>query len=474
MSSEPSSTAPAPADLPDDVAPLRAAVTDLMGRAETDLRDLVAMRSVADDRVEPHSECVRAAEWVAAAFRAEGITDAHLEPTADGSDVVLGHLPAPDGAPTVLLYAHYDVQPPLDAAAWDSPPYELTERAGRWYGRGAADCKGNVVAHLTALRALRGVRAAAGLDGLGIGVRLVVEGSEEQGGGGLDRWVAEHPGELEADAILVADTGNAALGEPTLTVSLRGVANVVVTVETLRGEVHSGMFGGAAPDALAALVHVLASLHDADGATTVDGLDATQTATGAQYPEEAFRRDAGVLDGVALLGTGTVADRVWARPALTVLGIDAPSVVGASAAVQPRAAALLNLRVPPGTDADEAQRLLVAHLEAHAPAWARVRVETEATGQPFQARTDGPAFDTLAGALADAYGRPTTTAGQGGSIPLTTVLAGQYPDAQIVLMGVEEPTAQIHAPNESVAPGEIAAIALGEALFLSRLPAALR
>ncbi|PJI93271.1 dipeptidase [Luteimicrobium subarcticum] len=465
-------TTPAPSSSAVDVAPVRDAVDGLLPRALDDLRTLVAIPSVADERLFPHEECVRAAQWVADAFRAEGIDDARLEPTPDGSDVVVGYRPGPQGAPTVLLYAHYDVQPPLDDAAWTTPPFELTERDGRLYGRGAADCKGNIVAHLTALRALRALRSAGGDDGFPVGVRVLIEGSEEQGTGGLEQYVEQHPGELGADAILIADTGNAALGVPTLTVTLRGIANVVVSVEALAGEIHSGMFGGAAPDALAALVVLLATLRDADGNTTVDGLDTTQVWDGVAYDEDQFRTDAGVVDGVGLLGSGSVADQLWARPALTILGIDAPKVVGSSAAIQPRAAARLNLRVPPGTDPDDALEKLTAHLHAHAPWGARVTVEPEGTGQPFRARTSGHVFDTLAQALADAFGAAeTTTAGQGGSIPLCNVLQDGYPDAEVVLLGVEEPACLIHAPNESVDPGEIARLAVAEALFLTRLGA---
>ncbi|MGO1315892.1 MAG: dipeptidase [Cellulomonadaceae bacterium] len=443
---------------------LRRAVADLMPRALDDLAELVAIPSVADPRQFPPAECERAAAWVRDAFSDLGVP-CELVRTPDGTDAVIGHRPGPDGAPTVLLYAHYDVQPPLDEAAWVTPPFALIERDGRYVGRGAADCKGNVIAHLTALRALR----ETGQD-LGVGLRVVVEGSEEQGTGGLEHYLLEHPDELPADVVLVVDTGNVALGVPTLTTSLRGSADVVVRVETLQGEVHSGAFGGAAPDALAALVRLLASLQDDAGDVTIDGLEAAQVWDGADYDAAQFRSDAGVLEGVRLIGSGRVTDALWARPAVTVTGIDAPAVVGSANAVQPRAAARINLRVPPGTDAREAQRLLIAHLERHAPWGARVSVEAETPGQPFRARTDGQAFAVLSGALADAFGAErTVTSGSGGSIPLCGVFETVNPGAEIVLMGVEEPACQIHAPNESVAPSEIAGVALGEALFLARL-----
>jgi acetylornithine deacetylase/succinyl-diaminopimelate desuccinylase-like protein len=439
---------------------LRERIALNMGPARAELAELVAIRSVADRRLFPPRECERAAEWVAEKFTGLGFA-IRLEPTADGSLAVVGTRPCADpAAPTVLLYAHYDVQPPLNERAWRTPPFELTEQDGRWYGRGSADCKGNIIMHLTALRALG--------DEVPVNLKLVVEGSEEQGTGGLEYYVPGHADLLRADAILVCDTGNVAVGQPAVTVSLRGLANVVVTVEALAAEVHSGMFGGPAPDALGALVRMLATLRDDVGNTTITGLDNTQTWDGVEYPEDRFRADAGLLDGVRLLGDGTVADMVWARPAVTVLGIDCPPVVGSAAAIQPCASARLNLRVPVGTDAVRAQGALAAHLLDAAPSGVRVTVEQEATGAPFRAATNGPAYAALGAAMRDAYGRPPAALGQGGSIPLCTVFAETYPEAEIMLIGVEEPLAGIHAPNESVDPNEIAALALAEASFLRR------
>ncbi|MFJ6727754.1 dipeptidase [Streptomyces sp. NPDC091281] len=434
-------------------------VAALMPRALADLTALVAIPSVADPRQYPAEECRRAARWVADAVTEAGLQDVRLVETPDGSHAVLGHRPPPPGAPTVLLYCHYDVQPPLDDAAWTTPPFTLTERDGRWYGRGTADCKGNIVMHLTALRALG--------DDLPVGLRFVAEGSEEQGTGGLERYVAAHPEEFAADALLVCDTGNAEVGTGTATVTLRGLANLVVTVDTLRGEVHSGMFGGPAPDALAALVQALSTLRDPEtGATRVDGLDTDGTWDGVGYDEQRFRADAGVLPGVRLTGTGTVADRLWARPAVTVLGIDCPPVVGSAAAVPATARARVSLRVPPGMDPDAALDALAAHLTHAVPWGARVSVERESTGAPFRAATDGPAYAALDRAVRAVYGGPLAFLGQGGSIPLCTVLAAACPDAEIILMGVEEPRCLIHAPNESVDPTEIAHMAHVEALFL--------
>jgi cysteinylglycine-S-conjugate dipeptidase len=444
---------------------LKNRISSLMTEVRSDLEELVACQSVADPRQFPASECLKAAQLVIDKFSAAGLRDVRLEDTPDGHPAVYGHRPAPNGAPTVLLYCHYDVQPPLDPTgkAWKSPPFELTERDGRWYGRGASDCKGNIVAHLAALRALG--------DQIPVGVKLIAEGSEEQGTGGLEAFVPKHGDLLRADAIIVADSGNFSLGVPTLTTTLRGLTNVVVTVTTLQNAVHSGMFGGPAPDALFALIRMLATLRDDAGNTTVRDLEHVSKWPGVTYPPEQFRSDAHVLDGVELLGSADVQDMLWSQPAVTVLGIDCPPVVGSAAAVPAEARARVSLRVPPGTDAREAQDKLTAHLESVAPWHAHVRVEPEATGEPFAATTDGPAYAAMSAAMEQAFGRPTTTAGQGGSIPLCNVFRDTYPEAEIMLIGVEEPRCLIHAPNESVDPGEIERIALAEALFLSEYAA---
>ncbi|MFD8673565.1 dipeptidase [Streptomyces seoulensis] len=446
--------------------PVAETVASLMPRAKAELAELVAFRSVADFEQFPKSESEGAANWIADALTAEGFTDVALLDTPDGTQSVYGYLPGPEGAKTVLLYAHYDVQPPLDEAGWTTPPFELTERDGRWYGRGAADCKGGLIMHLLALRALK----ANG--GVPVNVKVIAEGSEEQGTGGLERYAEAHPELLTADTIVIGDTGNFRVGLPTATTTLRGMTMLRVQVDTLAGNLHSGQFGGAAPDALAALIRLLDSLRAEDGSTTVDGLTADARWEGLEYGEEQFRSDAKVLDGVELIGDGSVADRLWARPAVTVVGIDCPPVVGATPSVQAAARAQISLRVPPGVDAAEATKLLTAHLEAHAPWGARVSVEQVGQGQPFRADTTSPAYQAMADAMAAAYpGETMQYAGQGGSIPLCNTLAGLYPDAEILLIGLSEPEAQIHAVNESVSPEELERLSVAEALFLNKYAA---
>jgi acetylornithine deacetylase/succinyl-diaminopimelate desuccinylase-like protein len=296
-----------------------------------------------------------------------------------------------------------------------------------------------VIAHLLALRALDGE--------LPVNVKMISEGSEEQGSGGLDQSVAQNADLLRADAILIGDGGNFEAGLPTITTSLRGVANVIVTVKALRGALHSGLYGGAAPDPFIALVHILASLRDEHGNTTVDGLDNKQTWDGIEYPPDRFRRDAGILDGVDVIGDGSVAEMLWERPVLTVLGVDFPQVSGSVAAIQPQVRCRLNLRIPPDADVGAARDELVHHVRAHAPWNVQLEFEHDVAGAGFVGSTGGPALDALKAAMQDAYGKTAQTMGVGGAIPLCSVLKETYPEAEIMILGVEEPSTLIHAAN---------------------------
>jgi acetylornithine deacetylase/succinyl-diaminopimelate desuccinylase-like protein len=443
---------------------LAAAVDAGMPSARDDLARLVAIRSVANPAIEPQSECVAAAELVGALFTQAGVDGIQAHPTPDGSLAVVGRTAGPAGAPAVLLYSHYDVVPVGDLDAWETPPWELTERDGRWYGRGSADCKGNLVASLLALRALREV-----LGEWPVEVAVVCEGSEEQSSGGMEALARSHPELVQCDALLLADTGNVEAGLPTLTTSLRGTGSVLVTVRTMALPAHSGMYGGPAPDALQALLTALASLRGADGETTIDGLSHDGVWDGAAFDTNRFREDAGLLEGVEpLTGTGTIADLLWARPAATVLAIDCPPVAQVTAAAQGEARAVVNLRVPADTDAAAAQQLLIAHLRAHTP-YGEVEIRPVSLGHGFRARTDGPAYAAMRRAMRTAFGREPVTTGQGGSIPLATALAELVPAAEIMLLGVEEPASRIHSPGESVDPEELRRTALAQALFLAEL-----
>lgn len=444
----------------DDVNNIRATVHALMAQAQADLAKMVSYKSVFAPADNPPADCNNMVDWLSKAFTAAGFTGVTSHVTSDKSKTVTGYKQGPKGAPTVLLYFHHDVQPVPNRAEWNTDPWTLTPKGGRWYGRGAADCKGNIAVHLTAIRALG--------DKLPVNLKIVGEGSEEQGTGGLENFVADPKNRdlLAADAILVGDAGNFADGVPTLTTSLRGIADVIVTVDTLEGPMHSGVFGGPAPDALAALISMLATLRDAKGNTTVRGLNNSMTWPGQQYPPDQFRTDARVLGGVDLLGSGTVSDMLWARFAVTVCGIDCPSVDDATPAVQGHARALVSLRVPPGTTAEAAQQALMKHLQSVAPWNVKVTLTASATGEPFIGSTKGPAHDAMVAAMSAAYSKQVVAMGQGASIPLCNVFQSSFPKAEIMLFGVEEPKALIHAPNESVDPSEIENMAVSLALFL--------
>lgn len=444
---------------------LRDAVRGRLPEGLEDLAALVAIPSVHDPAVQSLDDCHRVAEAVRVAFADLGL-EARLATTADGSRAVIATHPAPAGAPTVLLYAHHDVQPAGDLSAWTSDPWTLTERDGRLYGRGAADCKGGIVTHLVALRALLDVHGT-----FPVGLVVLVEGSEEQGTDGLEQYVTDHAADFRhVDTAVVMDAGNAAVGAPALVTTLRGTAFVELRVRALRGNVHSGMFGGAAPDAIAVLVALLASLRDDTGDTTVDGLDASETWAGLPYDADRFAADAGLLDGAVPVGSADPASQVWARPALTVVGIDAPAVAGSSPSVQARAGAALNLRVPPGVDPATAGELLVAHLLRRAPAGVEVTARVTGVGAGFRA-LGGPSSSAFRAALAESYHpAPVGSLGGGGSIPLCATLERAIPGVEVILAGVSEPTANVHAPDESVDPSEIEHMALAEAIFLGALP----
>ena len=438
---------------------LRAKTASLMPQLRAELEKLVRLPSVAFEGF-PEGPVEQAGAAVAELMTAAGLPGVRMVDIARAPQAVFGARPAPPGAPTVLLYAHYDVQPAGEDSAWASPPFEPTERDGRLYGRGAADDKSGVIMHAGALLAL-------GPD-CPVGVTVLIEGQEENGAGGIEEFVKANAELLSADVIVISDVGNYSLGVPTLTTSLRGMAAVDVEVETLEGAVHSGMFGGPGPDALIALTRMIATLHDAAGTVAVDGLDVVAY-DGAPYDEAAFRADAGVLDGVDLIGAGSIADRLYGRPSINVIGIDAPAVDGAANALLPKARARVSVRLAPGQDPAEAQAVVAKHLEAAAPWRVKVRVTPGSVGQGFLARTDGPAYAAASDAMAAAFQKDVVHYGEGGSIPLVAAFLEALPAAEMILWGCEEPQCKIHAPNESVDLAELEHMVLAETLFIAGL-----
>jgi cysteinylglycine-S-conjugate dipeptidase len=435
---------------------LRASVAGLMPRLRAELETLVRLPSIAFPGypLEPVRET---AETVADLLRAAGLPEVRLLDIAGAPPAVFAARPARPGAPTALLYAHYDVQPPGDEALWTSPPFVPLERAGRLYGRGAADDKSGIVMHAGALNAL-------GRD-CPIGIKVLVEGYEEVDGTGIEAFVAASPDLLAADVGDDDDVGNYSIGVPTLTTSLRGMAALDVEVETLEGAVHSGMFGGPAPDALIALARMIATLHTPEGDVAVEGLRSIPH-SGAAYHPEAFREDAGLLPGVDLIGSGSIAEHLYARPSINVIGLDAPPTEGARNALVHRAKARVSVRLAPGEVPAEAQALVATHLRRGAPWNARVTITPGTLGEGFLARTDGPAYASAIRALEASFGTEVVHYGEGGSIPLVAAFHKALPAAEVILWGPEEPQCKIHGPNESVDLAELERMVLAEALFL--------
>lgn len=433
-------------------------VRDVLPSVRADLEDLVRIQSVwadPDRRPEVH----RSAEAVSKLLAEAGFGDVRIVEEG-GAPAVIARHPAPEGAPTVLLYAHHDVQPEGDPAQWATAPFDPTERDGRLYGRGTADDKAGIATHLAAFRAHGGVPP--------VGVTVFVEGEEESGSPSLSKLLAAHRDALAADVIVIADSDNWSTEIPSLTVSLRGLADCVVEVATLDHGLHSGMWGGVVPDALAVLVRLLASLHDEEGNVAVEGLHEA-VAADVDYTSERVRADTGVLDGVREIGSGSVAQRLWAKPAVTVIGIDTTPIAKASNTLIPRARAKVSMRVAPGGDAAEHLAALTRHLESHAPWGAQVTVTPGDLGEPYAIDATGPVYDAARVAFRQAWGHDAVDTGVGGSIPFIAEFATAFPDAKILVTGVEDPDTQAHSINESLHLGVLERAATAEALLLARL-----
>ena len=437
---------------------LRAAIEREMPGVRADLERLIRIPGVAFDGFD-HSHVERSAAAVADLSRGCGLRTDVVR--AGGQPAVIGRSAAPPGAPTVLLYAHHDVQPAGDLTRWDSDPFEPVERDGRLSGRGAADDKAGVLAHIAALRALS--------DRVPVGIVLFVEGEEEYGSASLDRLLTEHTADLQPDVIVVADSDNWEIGRPALTTSLRGLVSCFVEVRTLHGAVHSGMVGGPVPDALTVLARLLSTLHDDDGEVAVAGL-AGRADTTVDYPEDRFRREAGVLDGVRLTGSGRIADRLWTKPAIAVLGIDAPSTAEAPNTLVPTATAKVSVRLAPGDDPSSAYAALRTHLERQVAWGARVTVTLESAGAPCVLPADGPAYDAARAACTAAWdGVAPVEIGIGGSIPGVATFRQRFPRAAILVTGIEDPYCAAHGPNESLHLADFTRTCLAEASLLRDL-----
>ncbi|MHA7181257.1 M20/M25/M40 family metallo-hydrolase [Arthrobacter sp. MDB2-24] len=449
------------------VEQLRASVDAAFPRIVEQLSALVAVQGIAWEAFDA-AELDRSADAVAALVRSVGIDDVRVlrvdNDGTPGGPAVVARRAAAEGKPTVLLYAHHDVQPPGDPALWETEPFVATERDGRLYGRGAADDKAGIMAHIGAFGALSEVLG----DSFGVGVTLFIEGEEEAGSPTFRTFLETYRDDLEADVIVVADSSNWKVGVPALTTSLRGLVDGTIEVQVLDHAVHSGMFGGPVLDAPTLLARLIATLHDDAGDVAIAGLRGGDLAS-VEYAEQDYRSDASVLDGVQLAGTGSIASRLWHKPALSIIGMDIPSVALSSNTLLPRARTKFSLRLAPGEDPQAAMDAVRAHVESHAPFGARVTFTPGESGSPFQTNTSEPASRLALEALEEAWGVQPVEAGMGGSIPFIADLTELFPSAQILITGVEDPDSRAHSANESLHLGEFRKAVLAEAILLARL-----
>jgi cysteinylglycine-S-conjugate dipeptidase len=440
---------------------LKERITGVFPQLVDILERLVRIPSVSAPGFPPEA-VRRSAEAVAGHLRDAGFGDVRLLELEGAHPAVYGHIPAPPGAPTVLLYAHHDVQPPGPAEQWTSGPFDPSIVSGRLYGRGVSDDKSGIIMHLGAVMAFDGA--------LPVGVKVFVEGEEEIGSAHLDGFLARHGELLEADVIVIGDSSNWRVGQPALTTSLRGLVAVGVEVRTAENAVHSGMYGGVFPDALMCLARLLATLHDDDGNVAVAGI-LHEESEPLDLTEAELRAQLGAVPGLETLGSGSLTGRLWSKPAISVLAIDAPPLSEAINQLVPRAAAKVSMRIPPGQDPTAAMNALRSHLVEHAPWGADVTVTGIEAGAPFRLATEGAAFEAWRSGMNEAWGTEPVDVGVGGSIPFVASFNGRFPDAAILLTGPGDPTSAFHAPNESQDLAELERAVVAQAVALRLLGA---
>ena len=438
---------------------LSARVRGAFAQVRAELERLVRIPGIAFEGFDQR-HVADSAEATARILRDAGAPEVRILELKGAAPAVFADVPGPEGAPTVLLYAHHDVQPPGPDALWDSPPFEPTERDGRLYGRGTCDDKAGVVVHAAAIRAF-GAKPP-------VHVKVFVEGEEEHGSPNLGRFLDAFADDLEADVIVLADSSNWDTGVPGLTTTLRGLVDCDVEVRVTDHANHSGMYGGPAPDAITALARIIATLHDEQGNVAVAGLVSGDPPP-VDMTDDEYRADIGARPGLQLLGEGTVTERLWAKPSIGVLGIDAPSTQQASNTIVQRARAKVSLRIAPGDDAQRAADALAKHLEANAPWSVEVRIERGGAGEPYQVDAHGPVYDAARRAFREAWGVNSVDMGAGGSIPFVADFAELLPNAALLLTGVEDRQGRAHAENESVDLLELERACLAEALLLRYL-----
>ena len=449
------------------ISDVRALVSREFAQSINELKDLVRIPSVSWSSFDPE-QVARSAQAVSELIAGTNLFEDVFILRSKKSDsddlgqpaVVARRNPAP-GMPTVLLYAHHDVQPPGDLTVWESTPFEPVERAGRLYGRGAADDKAGIMAHVTALRLLPEL-----VENVDLGIVVFIEGEEEFGSPSFENFLTDHRELLASDVIVVADSGNWNTETPALTTTLRGNATFKLTVRTLDHALHSGMFGGAVPDAFMAFAGLVSSFYSPSGSVAVEGLHRSLV-TPPDYTEEHMREESGVLDSVSLIGDGHVLERLWSQPSITVTGIDIPDVANASNTLLPCVSARISVRVAPGQSASEAFSAIQQHITEHIPFGAVVEFDDVNLGEAFSTDTSGWAAQSISQALNQAWDQEVVNMGVGGSIPFISSFVNAFPHAQVLVTGVEDPDSRAHSPNESLHIESFEKAIVAELLFLA-------
>ncbi len=409
----------------------------------------------------------RSAEFVAEQLREVGVdakvVQSHNPDGTPGAWEVIGSKVVDPSAPTVLLYAHHDVQPVPDEGAWNTDPFAGTEIDGRLYGRGAADDGGGIAIHYGALKALD--------DELGVNIKVFIEGEEEMGSPSFIPFIESHRDEFAADVIVVADSGNWSADIPSLTTSLRGNTEIDVTVKALEHPVHSGQFGGPVLDANTLAAMLIASMYDDNGDLNVPGIESEEPIGGLQrdLDEAAVREDCGAVASYRFAGTGSLAARMWTKPSVTVIGFDAHPVEGSFNVISPQTTFRLSLRTSPNQRPEEAQEALAAFLVEHAPFGAQVSVKRGENGMGWAMNPNAEATKDALEAMQEAFGVAPINKGEGGSIPFIPELQRIFPAAQVLVTGPEDPKSNAHSPNESISLAGLKNNIITEALLLDKL-----
>jgi acetylornithine deacetylase/succinyl-diaminopimelate desuccinylase-like protein len=444
----------------------RVKVSELFPEALMNLKDLVKIPGIAWEAFDPENLEV-SARAVAALLESTLVFDSvqilrsSFGDGKIGAPAVVARRAPKNNKNSILLYAHHDVQPPGGDEVWNTPAFEPTIKDGRMYGRGAADDKAGIVAHLSAIRAFRDL-AGADFD---LGITVFVEGEEEAGSPSFVSFLNEYKELLDSDVIVVADSVNWTTDIPALTTTLRGLVSLEFEVSTLDHAVHSGMYGGAVPDSMMAMLRILNSFWNKDGTVSIAGLHESES-TSLSYTEDQLRVDSGLLPSTRAIGVGNILGRLWSKPALTVIGLDATTVAMSSNTLLPAIRAKVSLRIAPGENPETALNALKRHILANNDFSAVISFGEVELGKPFGTGDDGWAKPLAEQSLTLAFGNDSVDIGIGGSIPFIADLKALFPRAQILVTGVEDPDSRAHSPNESVNLAGLERAILAETLFL--------